>query len=472
MSLHYLLQMSVLWVLFYVFYYFWLRSAHWPQFNRFFLLVSLLAAPLLPFLPRPTWRLSDPSTPLSDGIREWVVNLQGVTVLATGSSAGSWWQSLPLYQWIWLLGTLFFLSRLLRGWGQLYRLYRKASVSHQNGVYQLAIPSLQMPFSYGPYLFWPAEADHQSNRWRAIWAHERAHVRQGHSYDLLANELLICLFWWHPMPHLFRRSLRLQHEFLADAAAVADGSGIAYTQLLLQQTLRGQVPAPSHAFHHSSIKHRIMMLTSSKRSHWKLLAIFPLLLALLWACEKESDLIGSSMAETEAELAKKASAETVKFEIVRDTITSFDPKTYAQSMEVVEKRIYQVVDNMPIYGDCQIEISSGDKEQIQNCSNINLLNAVYGAVQYPAAAKDAGIEGMTVISFTVPAEGGTITDIKVAHSPRKEQITTAAETAGYDALEQEALRVVRDLPGTWIPGKHQGEAVNVRFNLPIRFKLQ
>ncbi len=472
MSLHYLLQMSALWVVFYAFYYCWLRSAHWPQFNRFFLLGSLLAAPLLPFLPSPTWRLSAPAEPLSEGIREWVVNLQDVTILSTASPDIPWWQSLAFYQWIWLLGGLFFLLRLFCGWGQLYRLYRKASVSHQDGVCCLAIPSLATPFSYGPCLFWPAEADYQSDDWRAILAHERAHVRQGHSYDLLVNELLICLFWWQPMPHLFRRSLRLQHEFLADAAAVADSSAHAYTRLLLQQTLCGRVPAPSHAFHHSSIKHRIMMLTSSKRSYWKLLAIFPLLLALLWACEKESDLIGSSMAETEAELAKKAESQTGKFDIVRDTITTFHPETYAESMEVVERKIYIRVDQMPIYGDCQIEISTGDQEPIQNCSNMNLLNAVYSSVKYPAAARDAGIEGMVVISFTVPADGSEIEDIKIAHSPRDKQLATAAETAGYEALEQEALRAIRALPGTWIPGKQQGEAVNVRFNLPIKFKLQ
>lgn len=474
MSLHYLLQISAIWAILYAFYYYWLRTANWPQFNRFYLLSSLLAAPLLPFIPRPSWRLTAPANePLPDIFREWVVELQGITVFASASPEASWWQAWAWYHWIWLVGGLFFLGRLLWGYWQLYRLFRQANVSRSDGLWQLAIPALATPFSYGPCLFWPAEANKEEENWRAIWAHERAHIRQGHSYDLLLNELLICLFWWHPMPHLFRRSLRLQHEFLADAAALESTTAYTYTHLLLKQNLHGYVPVPSHAFHHSSIKHRIMMLTSSsKRSHWKLLAIFPLLLALLWACEKENDLIGSSMTETEAELAKKAESESDKFEVIRDTIVTYDPATFAESIEVVERLVYTRPNKMPVYGDCQTEISVGDDAQITDCSNMNLLKDIYSGVKYPALAREAGAEGMVVLSFIVPANGGPIEEVKIARSPKGSDLAIASEAAAYQALDQEALRAVRELPGTWQAGQEDGKAVNVRFHVPIHFKLQ
>jgi hypothetical protein len=38
-------------------------------------------------------------------------------------------------------------------------------------------------------------------------------------------------------------------------------------------------------------------------------------------------------------------------------------------------------------------------------------------------------------------------------------------------LDEEAVRVVKAMP-KWTPGKHKGKTVNVRFFLPIVFKLQ
>ena len=66
-------------------------------------------------------------------------------------------------------------------------------------------------------------------------------------------------------------------------------------------------------------------------------------------------------------------------------------------------------------------------------------------------------KGRVFVGFVV-SKDGSITDVKILKgvSPR---------------LDAEAIRLVEEMP-KWKPGKQRGKAVNVRFNLPITFRLQ
>lgn len=44
-------------------------------------------------------------------------------------------------------------------------------------------------------------------------------------------------------------------------------------------------------------------------------------------------------------------------------------------------------------------------------------------------------------------------------------------SAGNKSLDKEALRVVKKMPN-WIPGKQNGKVVDVKYNIPITFKMQ
>ena len=77
-------------------------------------------------------------------------------------------------------------------------------------------------------------------------------------------------------------------------------------------------------------------------------------------------------------------------------------------------------------------------------------------IKYPAEAKEKGVEGRVIVQFVVEKDG-TITNTKVVR--------------GVDPdLDAEALRVVNQSP-KWKPGMQKGEAVRVKYTLPIMFKL-
>ena len=78
-------------------------------------------------------------------------------------------------------------------------------------------------------------------------------------------------------------------------------------------------------------------------------------------------------------------------------------------------------------------------------------------VKYPQEAYKNGIQGRVIVTFVVNKDG-SISDAKVVKSVDPQ-------------LDEEALRVVHSMPN-WIPGRQNGEPVNVKYTVPITFKLQ
>ena len=79
-------------------------------------------------------------------------------------------------------------------------------------------------------------------------------------------------------------------------------------------------------------------------------------------------------------------------------------------------------------------------------------------VKYPQTAAKAKQQGRAVVGFVV-GKDGTISDIYIVKS------------AGYDVLDEEAMRVVKAMPA-WEPGKLKGKPVNVKYFVPITFRLK
>lgn len=86
-----------------------------------------------------------------------------------------------------------------------------------------------------------------------------------------------------------------------------------------------------------------------------------------------------------------------------------------------------------------------------------LMEWLSNNVKYPVVAQENGVQGRVVVSFVVERDG-SITDVKVVR--------------GVDpSLDKEASRVVRAMP-RWIPGKQNGSAVRVKYNVPVAFRFQ
>lgn len=79
-------------------------------------------------------------------------------------------------------------------------------------------------------------------------------------------------------------------------------------------------------------------------------------------------------------------------------------------------------------------------------------------MKYPEDAAREGVTGRVFVSFTV-CEDGSLCDFEVIKPL-------------FDSMDQEALRVVKEMSGKWQPGWKRGKKVRVKYNLPISFQLQ
>jgi len=86
-----------------------------------------------------------------------------------------------------------------------------------------------------------------------------------------------------------------------------------------------------------------------------------------------------------------------------------------------------------------------------------LMEYLHDHVKYPVVAQENGVQGRVVVSFIVEKDG-SITDVRVVRSVDP-------------SLDREAARVVSSMP-RWTPGKQNGSAVRVKYNVPVMFKLQ
>jgi len=107
----------------------------------------------------------------------------------------------------------------------------------------------------------------------------------------------------------------------------------------------------------------------------------------------------------------------------------------------VENKVFDVVEQMPSFPG----------------GNAALMKYLSENVRYPVVAQENGVQGRVVVSFVVEKDGH-ITDVKVVRSVDP-------------SLDKEAARVVKSMP-SWIPGKQNGSAVRVKYNVPVSFKLQ
>jgi TonB family protein len=229
-------------------------------------------------------------------------------------------------------------------------------------------------------------------------------------------ELATILQWFNPFIWLLKRSVRENHEFLADHGVLKPGvSPAAYRLLLLGRSLEQQ-PVIANNFNYSLIKIRIQMMTKMKSSK---AAALKLSMGIL--------------------------ATAALFMVFAFDGTQTNPQEKKVSVQAAPTKpadqVFVVVEEMP-------EFPGGEQA---------LRDFIAKEVKYPEDAKKAGIQGKVFVTFVVD-KTGKVLDAKIARS-------------ASPSLDKEALRVTESLPA-WKPGKQRGENVAVSYTIPIQFKLQ
>ena len=136
---------------------------------------------------------------------------------------------------------------------------------------------------------------------RAIINHELAHIRYGHSWDMLLCEFTCRMLWCVPFAWMLRQDLRDVHEYQADRRVLSTGIKDEEYQLLLIRKATGTGLQPVvNALNQSPIKRRFKMMYTKPSRRWvalKAAYLLPLSLMALMAFARPQ-----TMSEIEQEI--------------------------------------------------------------------------------------------------------------------------------------------------------------------------
>ena len=239
--------------------YYWLalRNKKFHYYNRFYLLFSLVMSICIPFFNF-KWITID--KPVSDGTGE-VLNY----IINSGNTSVA-----PVWNWMdWVLAGAMIIATgllclLIINIHKIYRIKRNSVVTQMGDIDFIDTEEDNAPFSYLKNLFWKQSISLEQEEGKKIFKHELTHIRQKHTLDRLFCQVLCSILWANPFYWIIQKELLTIHEFIADEEAVGNSDTESFARMLLQTHYGNHFTQQTQSFFYSSIKRRLLMLTTSK----------------------------------------------------------------------------------------------------------------------------------------------------------------------------------------------------------------
>ncbi|MCD0464057.1 energy transducer TonB [Flavobacterium sp. ENC] len=402
----YLLKSGILLFVFYAVYKLWLENEKMLRFNRAYLLLSLFFSLVIPLQLVSFQSVISNETGIVQ-LNELVI--QKGTENLSSISVNDFIIGLILSIYVFIV-SLF----AIRFFVNLYSFYKKTRRSKVLVINDEKIVLLQetvLPHSFLNTIFINKEEFEKGKIPSELIAHEKAHLQQKHTLDLLFIEMLQIVFWFNPLLVFYKKAIKLNHEFLADEAVNVQFKSVEnYQKLLLDFALNKNTVALASNINYLITKKRLLMMTK-KESPIKVVlkictvSIVGTLLLLVFSSR--------TIAQTEKSSPKLKEG----FAISYDTTSVKGPEFPGGMVE-----FYKFIGK-----------------------NFKM----------PAEASKNKIEGKVLMEFMVEKDG-SLSEIKII------------KDLG-NGLGDEATRVLKLSP-KWNPATQEGKPVRVTYALPITIK--
>ncbi|MEL6717155.1 MAG: M56 family metallopeptidase, partial [Bacteroidota bacterium] len=223
-------------------------------------------------------------TPTNAALQESAIN-EEVTAAETTvvAPSKSFLNNISIWQVLWtvyLIGLAIFGIHFLIQLGTIvFKIMRLPSM--KDGRYRIVeLDKDEPPYSFLNCIFINPEK-YDWDTYNQIIDHEKIHIQQFHSFDMILAELLVVLQWFNPAAWQYRKMIENNLEFLTDQSMLSQGAEREGYQLNLLKVSVPQYPIGlAMNYNQSTLKKRIKMMNAKKssvRSSWKYLAILPAL---------------------------------------------------------------------------------------------------------------------------------------------------------------------------------------------------
>lgn len=264
----YVLKVAVILTAFYLCFKLLLSREKLHRMNRIVIIASVLLSFALPFCIITLHR-----TVTAPELAAEATAGNAEAILAASGSGFSWeFMAIAVYS----AGVIAVLASLLVGIKRVMRVIQDSGRREMNGSEVLVCDENIAPFSWMKWIVM-SRSDFESGN-NHILEHEKAHIRMGHSKDVLLMDILAAFQWFNPSIWLLKRDLRAIHEYEADDAVLKAGANIKeYQYSLIRKAVSASGYSITNSFNHSILKNRITMMSTSKASVMKGLRVLYIL---------------------------------------------------------------------------------------------------------------------------------------------------------------------------------------------------
>lgn len=422
----FLIKFSLCLLVFLLFYKLVLEREKMHQINRFLLLFALVFSLVIPFM---SFEFVSENPVIQQVVPSYVI-----PEIFVGNEFVETPTLFTLENALWTIywfGFSVFLFRFIRNLASLLRSIHESEKIKKDGFTLVLIQDEMLPHSFWNYVFVNRNEYENNLIDDELFVHEKTHITQKHSLDILFIEALQIIFWFNPLIYLYKKAIKLNHEFLADQKVNNTFKEVVHYQKLLLQKAMGKslIPIASN-LNYSITKKRFIMMTKNTptiRLVSKLLFSMVLFLSVFFTFSVQV----KAQANENIPIEEKQKF----FNSMNDT----EPDGFTEEQANQEEPIYTSVEVMPEYPG---GINEFRKFVMSNFKTPKL---------------DEGLKGMIVVQFIIEKDG-SLSDIKVLRD------------LGHGTGE-EAVRVV-GLSEKWKPGIQNGKPVRVRYTLPIQIDIK
>jgi len=394
-------------LVFYAVYKLWLENEKMFRFNRAYLLLSLVFSFVIPL------QLFSVEPLLGNTLS--IIQLDGVVIRdsnAVVDKTNSAQIITSILSIIYLIVALLFLVRFMVN---LYSFYKKIKSNQRQLVDDVKVVLIEEPVL--PHSFWKSifinKEEYENGKIPSeLIAHEKAHLQQKHTLDIVFIEVLQIVFWFNPLLVLFKKAIKLNHEFLADEAVNKQFDSVGnYQKLLLNFASNKSTIALASNLNYLITKKRLIMMTKKEsrfKMMFKVLTVSVVCVLLLFVFSAET-------------IAQKVNDKS-----------DYDKMIFKSMNDSTEKQ--------PEY--------PGGIEEFYKLVGMNF--------KMPADVSKLKLNDKAIIEFMVETDG-SLSEFKIV------------KDLGC-GIGNEAIRVIKLSP-KWIPGSIDGKPARVLYRMPITIQL-
>ena len=455
----YIYKMIALSAIFILLYFVFLEKEKNHHFKRFYLLISAFFSVLVPLLSIPYGSIE-----VVERINQ--NNSELMSLPETKLVESSIFTTENILWAIYIVG--FSLLFLKFSWG-IFKLIKEIKFSEKikQDHYQFILKQNK----FTPYSFWNAIFLNKSDFLEGkidykIILHEKAHVNQKHSIDVIFIEIMLCVFWFNPAFYFYRKAIVTNHEFLADEAVLSQNKDIISYQKLILDELISEKILFTHPFNLHNTKKRIVMMTNklTKIAKMKSYLTLPISALLFFAfvekvpakientvnksLQKIANKEETQFSGTQVSNIEKSALKNEMISIKKDTI-----KPKKQKLEKVKDENTEMIPPPPPVK----EITSQAEPEFPGGLAV-LRNKLAENFDVSKMKNSKGtLKGVLII---IVSEDGK------SYNANYQFDDENFKTAAKDALEKTLKGVV------WKPGTLNGKPVASQFKMPITMNFE